>query len=219
MNVKQKPHSNHDASDVEPTLIARRMKWDDIPAILAIASESGSTWIRPDFRLTLQVNETLGFVVESEKSVVGFALCTVQRCQIKPIGNRRFPIAWIDRLWQLFDRRRTIGRTIRLFALATAVDHAESEIERLLLEQIDLNLYHPSDRIEALVPETNVAAQSILREAGFSAERLVRGHFLSIDGYLMARQNTFPKRRPKTVRTALSRIATECTGIAADSDG
>ncbi len=209
---------NHDLSRAEPRLIARRMKWDDIPCVLTIASESDSPWIRPDFRLTLQINETLGFVVEREGSIVGFALCTVRRNQARHVAGRRSPLAWLGWLRRLVDRRFRTERCIRLFAIGT-LGSAEAEIERLLLEQIDKNLNHPAGRIEAIVPETNVVAQFILREARFSAERLVRGHFLAIDGYLMARQNMVPRRRRVRSEPTHSLIAANCRAPGADVDG
>jgi hypothetical protein len=168
------------------------MQWDDIPSILAIAWETSSCWLGPDFRSVLQSHETLGFVGQQEGQVVGFALCTVHResADRRSIPSEREPFKrWLKWLSRMFNKSGGSARRIRLFAVGVAPDFMETDIERLLLKRIDTDLRDPADRLEAVVPETHVFAQATLRDAGFLAVRVLSGYYLHIDGYLMARDN------------------------------
>jgi hypothetical protein len=186
----------HPSTEAAP-LIVRHMKWDDIPSILAIARETSSCWIGPDFRSVLQCNETLGFVGQQENQVVGFALCTVSRSTVHESSIHGCPIprkpesfkGWPKWFRRIFNKSNGLTRRIHLFAVGVALDFVESEVERLLLKCIDTDLRSAADRLEAIVPETNVFAQSVLRESGFLAVRVFSGYYLHIDGYLMERDN------------------------------
>lgn len=185
MTPKQHP------STAAAPLIVRPMKWDDIPRILAIAQETTSCWIGPDFRSVLQSNETLGFVAAQQGRVIGFALCAVYRDpnQLSFPNTPELFKRWPKWLRHLFNRRNTSSRRIHLFAVGVVPGCEETDVERLLLKQIDADLRAATDRLEAIVPETNVLAQAVLRESGFLAIRVLNGYFLHIDGYLMARDN------------------------------
>ena len=185
MTPKQHP------STAAVPLIVRPMKWDDIPRILAIAQETKSCWIGPDFRSVLQSNATLGFVAAQQDQVIGFALCTVHRDSNQPsIPNKPELFQWWPKwLRHILNRRNTLSRRIHLFAVGVAPGCEETDVERLLLKHIDTDLRASTDRLEAIVPETDVLAQAVLRESGFLAIRVLSGYFLHIDGYLMARDN------------------------------
>jgi hypothetical protein len=172
-------------------LTVRAMIWDDIPHIRRIAEESPSCWIRPDFLTVFQSNETLGFVAQRGDRIAGFLLCTVHRLSIDSNHSSWNPL---KRCWRLIAYliNGTTGssRRISLFGMGTATGFSESDTQRALLKQFDHGLRQPADRIEAVVPETDVVAQSVLRVAGFSAVRVLRGYYLHVDGYLMARDNS-----------------------------
>ena len=76
-----------------------------------------------------------------------------------------------------------------MFALAAAHDCVDSGIELALLEHFERGLCAATNNLEAIVPETDVAAQQYLREAGFVAIRVAPGYYCHIDGYLMARDH------------------------------
>jgi len=176
-----------------PATAVRPMRWDDIPRILRIAEESSSCWIRADFRAVFQSHETLGFVAESaDRIVVGFALCAVERdCNVPDRGR----LSW----WRRWKRLLGGGqggaapwettRRINLFALAASRDAQDAGVESALLKHFERGLRSPRDRLEAVVPETDAGAQTLLREAGFLAVRVVPGYYCHIDGYLMTREN------------------------------
>jgi ribosomal protein S18 acetylase RimI-like enzyme len=160
------------------------MRWDDIPGLLQIAEQSSSCWLRADFRAIFQSSETLGFVAEVAGRLVGFALCNVER--IAAEGGRH-RIAWWRR-WKALLGGSPAGtaRRVRLFAVAAAVEVADTGVELALLEKFQRSSCSPTDQLEAMVPETDAAAQQFLREAGFVAIRVVPGYYCHIDGYLMA---------------------------------
>jgi ribosomal-protein-alanine N-acetyltransferase len=77
--------------------------------------------------------------------------------------------------------------TMRITLLNVAVAPAwqRQGVGRALIERFKNKLSGPQDHIEAVVPESNLAAQLLLRETGFKAVRILRGHFDDEDGYLM----------------------------------
>jgi ribosomal protein S18 acetylase RimI-like enzyme len=168
--------------------VVRCMLWDDLPAMLAIAEQTASTWMPPNFRLQLQTHETIGFVGVRDKQVVSFALCTVHRQQSgdeKQESILRRGLNWLRRLFGTAD---PLPRRIRVIAVGLAPQLADAEeIERALLQRVDSDLGRPSNRLEMAVPETDFVAQSLLRDLGFVADRMLSGHYLHIDGWLMVR--------------------------------
>jgi hypothetical protein len=184
----------------------RRMVWDDVPRMLAIAEQTTSTWMPPNFRMQLQTNETMAQVAVREKQAVGFALCTVHHYgpggrdgELESIWLRWSH--WLRRLMGLAD---PLPRCIRLMAVGLAPQLADAdEVERLLLERLDADLRGPADRLEMIVPETDLVAQSVLRDLGFVAERMLAGHYLHIDGWLMVRD----EKRRMAARDESSRLA------------
>jgi ribosomal protein S18 acetylase RimI-like enzyme len=59
-----------------------------------------------------------------------------------------------------------------------------------MLRALEEMLRRPGDFVRATVPETNLPAQLLLRDAGFRALSVVRGYFGTEDGYLMERRQS-----------------------------
>lgn len=166
-------------------LTVRDMRWDDIPRLLQIAEQSASPWIRPDFREVFQRSETLGFVAEESGRIVGFGQCTIERTAARTGRSR---IAWWRRWkWPFSGGESIVARRINLFALATVA--AAAGVELALLQYFQRRIGTAADQLEAIVPEIDLIAQDLLREAGFVAIRAVAGYYCHIDGYLMIRDN------------------------------
>lgn len=72
---------------------------------------------------------------------------------------------------------------IDLLNIAVASYWRRQGIARSMLEKLD----EKGARIQAIVPDSNLAAQLLLRNAGYKAVRVVRGHCGGEDGYRMVR--------------------------------
>ncbi|HTQ39658.1 MAG TPA: hypothetical protein VMJ32_11560 [Pirellulales bacterium] len=172
----------------EWSLTTRRMKWDDIPEILRLAEDrTARRWLQSDFLEVFQRNETIGFVSMARRRIAGFALCTITRITpARPYSTR--PIA--QRLLNWFPPSRSGPRWyVNLFGMALDRDWPLPVIEQGLFNTLENELRRPKDRIQCVVPEASVAAQVVLRNAGFRALRLIPDYLDGETGYVMTREN------------------------------
>jgi ribosomal protein S18 acetylase RimI-like enzyme len=182
----------------ERHLIVRRMSWDDIPEILRLAGRTPAPpWIRPDFLTVFRSDETVGWVAVVGKRIAGFALCSITRpARLWDANGATF----FEKLFGWFRgggcRRQ---RHLELFGLGVHPDCPRTEVERALLEGIVRDFGESAERIQAVVPETSVSAQTFLRGAGFQAIRVYPGYYGKEDGYLMWREGARlpPRNRPQ----------------------
>lgn len=79
---------------------------------------------------------------------------------------------------------QTSGARIHLLNVAVAPYWRRQGIARTMLEKV---AERRPRRIRATVPDSNLPAQLLLREAGFRAIRVLRGHCGGEDAYLMER--------------------------------
>ena len=173
----------------------RRMKWDDIPEVLRIAQQP-EAWIRPDFLTVFQSSETVGHVAEIQKQIAGFALCSIARLQPVDVGRDPF----YNRLvrW-LTEWRRHRPRQFHLFGLAVVSGWPQASVEKALLGEIVRDLGPSAESIQAVAPETRLAAQIFMRDDGFQASGIYKCYYGLEDGYLMRRLSG---RLQSVVRTA-----------------
>jgi len=101
--------------------------------------------------------DTAGFVAEAEGWVVGLVVYRMQR----PFSEVTLENLVVAPQWQ----RRGVGTR--------------------LLEAVKAKLLQGYDCISAVVPETNTAAQLLLRSTGFKATKVLRNHFGDEAGYVM----------------------------------
>jgi ribosomal-protein-alanine N-acetyltransferase len=73
-----------------------------------------------------------------------------------------------------------------LLHIAVAPYWRRQGIARAMLEK----LADQGPKVRAIVPDTNLAAQLLLRDAGYKAVRVVRGHCGGEDGYRMVRKGS-----------------------------
>jgi ribosomal protein S18 acetylase RimI-like enzyme len=67
-------------------------------------------------------------------------------------------------------------------------------IGRALLGRLEQKIEGGGGRVQVVVPETNLVVQVFLRQSGYKAVRILRGHFGDRDGYAMARRCARPSR-------------------------
>src|SRR5262249_20153286 len=91
--------------------------------------------------------------------------------------------------WQLAPADEPALCRLQVLHLEVAPSWRRRGVGRTLLERFTPEVPVPGDyQMLAMVPETNLAAQLLLRSVGFRALRVLRDHFDSEDAYLMERR-------------------------------
>jgi ribosomal protein S18 acetylase RimI-like enzyme len=157
----------------------------DLPQVVRIArQEAGLQWTSDDFLTALRAINTVGQVVEIDRTVAGFAIYKIQRepgaveldeverFESGPAKSNRFPLRPLQ---------------IEIVNLAVAPEMQRQGIGRTMLYRLDQKIQREGGCIQALVPETNLAMQLFLRAAGYRATGVLRNHDGGEDAYLMER--------------------------------
>jgi ribosomal protein S18 acetylase RimI-like enzyme len=145
----------------EPVVQAASLRWlitADLPAVLEIAEEClGPEWDGEDFQECFRSIDTIGKVVEVEGQVVGFLIYQLDR-----------------------DTHEVVIKTV-----AVAPEWRRRGVGRGIIGSLDRKLRQGYERICAMVPESNLPAQLLLRDAGYRAVRVHRRWYGDEDGYQM----------------------------------
>jgi ribosomal protein S18 acetylase RimI-like enzyme len=159
------------------------MEVGDLPRVLQIERETPAPlWTLQHFKADLQAGDRLNLVATFKGLVVGFAIArSVTEIETPAGGPSRFAEALTSTL-----PRRALH--LHLLHVAVAADWLRRGVASTLLRQLDRSLRKPEDRIQAVVPETNLAVQLLLRSVGFRATRVLRGFYGSEDAYQMERR-------------------------------
>ena len=166
-------------------LTLRWLMQRDLPRVLEIQKQTATPgWSQQDFLTVLQSFDTTGWVAEVNDQIVGFLIYMVtakpETTETVAVGNRTQRI-----------RRHEAGqgKPLRLVLLNLGVtpDCHRFGVGRTLLERLARKLRHPEDSILAIVPESNLPLQLLLRDAQFKASSIMRKYFDTEDGYLMER--------------------------------
>jgi ribosomal protein S18 acetylase RimI-like enzyme len=133
-------------SMILPIRRVRLMGWGDIPHILRIAQDATNCpWVDRNFLTTFQSHETIGYVLDTDKKLVGFAICTVTR------GSGAAHAGVLQRIHALMrwlrDPRSRQPWHVRLFGMGVAAGYPRTEIERTLLATLDAQFGRPGDRL------------------------------------------------------------------------
>jgi ribosomal-protein-alanine N-acetyltransferase len=153
----------------------------DLPQVLPIADQATPEgWSQQDFLKVFQSADAAGWVAEAEDRVVGFLIYQVH---LHPDANEWDGAAPRGRS---DPSARPLRIAVRNFAVAA--DWRRRGIALALLNRLAQKLRQASDGIQATVPESNLAAQLVLRKAGYKAMRVLRGYYGSEDAYLMERR-------------------------------
>jgi ribosomal protein S18 acetylase RimI-like enzyme len=170
-----------DLSSGRVDLSLRWMLQRDLSHVLRIAATAAhGSWTRQEFVTAFQSSDTAGWVAEAGNHVAGFVIYAVNG-----------PPEEAVRVGPRWGRRKTSQAPLRivLLNLAVAADWRRRGVGRALLGRLGQKIRQAQDCIQATVPESNLAAQLLLRNAGYKATRVLRRHFGDEDGYLMERQH------------------------------
>jgi ribosomal protein S18 acetylase RimI-like enzyme len=146
---------------LQPTAYSATLRWlitADLPAVLQIADDCPSLpWTMEDFQECFRSLDTIGKVVEVQGSVIGFLIYQLDR-----------------------DAREVVVKSI-----AVAPDWQRHGVGQSMISSLDRKLSQGYERVSAMVPESGLALQLLLRSAGFRAVRVLRRYYGDEDAYLM----------------------------------
>jgi len=142
------------------------LRWiisSDLPALEPLAYQCPALqWSEDDFRECFRSVDTIGKIAEIDGSAVGFLIYKLDH-----------------ELHEVFIKN-----------VAVAPDCWRMGIGRALVQSLDVKLAQTYDRISALIPESDMPAQLLLRDAGYKAVRVLRRWFDEEDAYLMRKTRT-----------------------------
>src|SRR5262249_51705785 len=167
-------------------LTLRWMIQRDLPYLLQIEQQSHALrWTQQDFLSVFQSIDTAGCVAEVGDRVVGYLIYSVPANQDH---GENADLLSVRERWQRKGKSAS-PQPLRIILrnVAVAREWQRRGVGRALLERFERKLRHAHDRIQAVVPESNLPVQLLLREAGYKAVRVLRDYFNNEDGYLMER--------------------------------
>jgi ribosomal protein S18 acetylase RimI-like enzyme len=167
---------------VQPLTI-RRMVRADLSRVFQIEKETPAPlWTMQNFKADLEAGDRVNLVAAFKGLVVGFAIARSVADIETPASVAGFSAGGFTSTLP----RRALH--LNLLHVAVASDWLRRGVGSTLVRHLDNHLRKPEDRIQAVVPETNLAVQLLLRSAGFRATRVLRGFYSSEDAYQMERR-------------------------------
>ncbi len=125
-------------------------------------------------------------LAEMNGAAVGFALYraadAVEAGRLRLVGRALW---WCRRCWRR--SARPLPLSVELLRIGVLPDRRRQGIGRALLQRIHREFVRRGGAIRATVPESELAVELLLRDAGYKAIRILRGHFGSEDGYVFER--------------------------------
>jgi ribosomal protein S18 acetylase RimI-like enzyme len=145
----------------QPTAYSATLRWlitADLPAVLQIADDCpGLPWTMEEFQECFRSLDTIGKVVEVQGSVIGFLIYQLDR-----------------------DSHEVVVKSI-----AVAPEWQRHGVGHSMISSLDRKLSQGYERVSAMVPESNLSLQFLLRAGGFRAVRVLRRYYGDEDAYLM----------------------------------
>jgi ribosomal-protein-alanine N-acetyltransferase len=145
----------------QPTTYTATLRWlitADLPAVLEIADDClGPQWTAEDFQECFRSLDTIGKVVEVQGVVIGFLIYQLDREE----------------------------QEVALKTIAVAPDWRRHGVGQSMVQSLERKLTQGYERITAMVPESNLGLQLMLRGLGFRAVRVLRRWYDDEDAYMM----------------------------------
>jgi ribosomal protein S18 acetylase RimI-like enzyme len=165
------------------SLVIRPMETRDLRRVLQIEKETPAPlWTLQDLKADLEGADRVNLVATYKSVVVGFAIArSVTEIDVPEGGPGLAAASFVNTL-----PRRALH--LSLLHVAVASDWLRRGIGSSLIRYFEKHLHKPEDRIQAVVPETNLTVQLMLRFAGFRATRVLRAFYGSEDAYQMERR-------------------------------
>jgi ribosomal protein S18 acetylase RimI-like enzyme len=171
---------------VTPALTFRQMAPRDLLQVWRIEQQtSARRWTVQDFLTVLQSGHTVGQVVESGDQIIGYVIYSVQNV---PQQEEEDSKSIHSHLAGPHSHISEHPLNLILLHLVVHPDWRRRGVGLALIGRLTKKLRHADDRIQTTVPDSNLPAQLLLREAGFMAVRVLRGYFGEDDGYVMERE-------------------------------
>jgi ribosomal-protein-alanine N-acetyltransferase len=172
------------STDTIPVLTLRCMVQRDLPHVLHIEQQAPAPrWTLQDFLTVFQSGDTASWVAEVAGRVVGFVIYS-----ITPLAPEEEEADHPESPRRVTDNEQA-ARPLRisLLNIGVAPEWRRRGIGRALLDRLNKKLRLPQDRIQAMVPETNLPVQLFLKQARCKATRVLRCYYHDEDAYLMER--------------------------------
>lgn len=175
------------ATRISPTIAdvgVRRMNEDEAAELLSsLGSGRREPAILPESSGREVSREWIGWSAARGGLSLGTMLCAlVRRKESTPVARIRSLANFLPR----FARKRGDQTPrIELVELTTTSGQLGEEAERALLLKFLEELRRSWSHHPVVVPESELNAQLLLRDAGYKAVRVLRGYYEREDGYLM----------------------------------
>jgi len=143
-------------------------------------------WLYGEWPERYHVRQPVGWIIENQGRVAGFEICdVVLRDTMAPAPELLRPLTKLVPTFWRRSKRKPVR--IELLEVIVAIPRPRADaVEQLLLGQLLQGLQCTWSGVPVVVPETNLPAQLLLREAGYRAIRIERDYYGGEDGYLMA---------------------------------
>lgn len=165
-----------------PLTTLREMARFDVPRLVRVADQTLATHQTTQGLLTaLQTGG--GAVAEHDEQALGFVIY-----QVTPPPSRGILAALKEVSHWCRVRRRgapSTPRHVDLLLIAVLPEWRRQGIGRALLERVHRTFRRSGDHLRAVIPETNLPVQLLLRDAGYKAVQVVAGYYGNEDGYVM----------------------------------
>jgi ribosomal protein S18 acetylase RimI-like enzyme len=169
------------AAAVQPVQV-RGMDMADLTRVFQIEKQTPlPVWTMQNFKADLGATDRVNLVATFKGLVIGFALARSVNEIETPTDSSPAGAALTSTL-----PRRAL--CLNLMHLAVASDWLRRGVGTTLIRHLHRHLRKPEDCIRAVVPETNLPVQLMLRSMGFRATRVLRGFFNREDAYQMERR-------------------------------